>query len=119
MHHTGTRQSARRTNDKQRFKPFSPDEARAKWRSEHCLAEAQFHAAAFDSETAVRCCMAALRHTYGIPRYLMVRDRVDDLLARIDPLRMIRERLLAPEKGCMSQNSRFGSVETRYAILSD
>jgi hypothetical protein len=85
--------SARKRTHRPEPKPFSAGEARAKLRGEQFLAEAHHHARSADPEMAVRCCIAAVRQTFGIARYLMVRDQTDDLLARIDPLQLIRRRL--------------------------
>jgi hypothetical protein len=49
----------------------------------------------------------------------MVRDQVDDFLDRIDPLRMIRDRLLASELARDLRNRAFGSSEARNALWSD
>ncbi len=86
-------QLARKRTHRPEPKPFSAGEARAKLRGEQFLAEAHHYARSADPEMAVRCCIVAVRQTFGIARYLMVRDQIDDLLARIDPLQLIRRRL--------------------------
>ena len=93
MHRVGTHQRPSIDNYRNRIKPFSLAEARAKRRGEHALVEALMYAASLDTEMAVRSCLAALRYTYGISRYLMVRDQVDDLLDTIDPSRRVLSRL--------------------------
>ena len=88
-----TCQSASQRTHRTRPTPFTPGEVRAKLRAEQFLAEARYYASLPDLDMAVRSCMLALRQTFGIARYLMVRDQTDDLLARIDPLQMLRRRL--------------------------
>lgn len=59
--------------------------------------------------------MVALRQTFGIARYLAVRDQIDDLLAKIDSLQMIRRRLNgAPSNGrnCRDSSSSVVSLGT-------
>jgi len=115
-------QLARKRTHRPEPKPFSAGEARAKLRGEQFLAEAHHYARSADPEMAVRCCIVAVRQTFGIARYLMVRDQIDDLLARIDPLQLIRRRLYGARQMAATPNDSvtdFVSLGASSCIRTD
>ncbi len=66
------------------IKPYTQAELIAKWRGETQLALAQRYREQHDLESAMHCCLAGLRLTYGISRPLAVRDQLHDLARHIE-----------------------------------